>query len=230
MNLCEILAGLPKTIYLNFKQLPVKQAIHLPILVSWRTHFKSLKGKIRLEGKITTGMVRIGLNGSGSGTCFYMATVLENNGTLVFKGPVKIGGGCQICTVLSDSLIEIGSDTKFMGESHVIAEKKVSFGQKCAISWNTQIMDTDFHKIYDECIHTTSNSGKKRINESAPILIGDHVWIASHVCVMKGAKISDNSVVACGSIINGREISEGENNIVTGLPNRVLKRNIQWEM
>ena len=89
----EILLGLPKSIVFNFSQLDFNEAVRLPILVSYRTKFKSLKGKIHIEGLCKTGMIRIGLNGTGSGTAYYKPVVIENNGIIVFQGKVSIGGG-----------------------------------------------------------------------------------------------------------------------------------------
>lgn len=221
--LFEVIAGLPKSIILNFTQLPWNQAVKLPILVSYRTKFKSLKGKINIEGNVSFGQIRIGLSGIGSGTAHYKATVLENNGKLLFNGKVFFGGGCQICIANPSSKLSIGNQTKFMGECHIVAAKSVAIGNGCAISWNTQIMDTDFHYVY---------KNKMRLNEDAAIEIGDHVWIASYSLIMKGAKIPSDVVIAAGSIINGRwkdkKIRSGT--LITGLPNRVLKEDITWEI
>ena len=59
-----IILGLPKSIYLCFKSMPFKEAIHIPIFVSANTKLVSLKGKIKIEAQsLHHGMVRIGLSG-----------------------------------------------------------------------------------------------------------------------------------------------------------------------
>lgn len=55
----QILIGLPKSIYINFKYFKFMDAIKLPILVLCRNKFLKLKGKISIENeKIKTGMYR----------------------------------------------------------------------------------------------------------------------------------------------------------------------------
>lgn len=218
----EIIIGLPKSIVFNFSQLDFRHAIRLPILVSHRTKFKSIKGNICIEGECKPGMVRIGLSGSGSGTAYYKPVVIENNGTIVFQGKVSIGGGCQLCTVRKESKLVVGGNSKLMGECHLVAASSVSIGKDCAISWNTQIMDTDFHHIY-------GNDGQL-LNAEKPVLIGNHVWIGSHSIILKGTALPDELVVAAGSIINAGHLDISEGSVITGLPTRVLRDNIRWEM
>lgn len=132
---------------------------------------------------------------------------------------VFISGGCQICTVNSDSRIEVGDGTRFMGECHLIATRKVKIGSDCAISWNTQIMDTDYHKIYDR---------GTVVNPDCEIEIGNHVWIASLVTIMKGSKIPDGTVIAARSMINSSCKIDSNDCVVTGLPFTILKKSVDW--
>ena len=55
-----------KSIYLNFKVLPIAEAIRLPIFVSRYTKIrgKLKKGSIRISGKKTPGMILLGFGGS----------------------------------------------------------------------------------------------------------------------------------------------------------------------
>ena len=82
-------------------------------------------------------------------------------------------------------------------------------------------MDTDFHHIFlnGECV-----------NDNADVVIGEHVWIGSHSLVLKGTVIPDGVVVAAGSVINNIDRAIQPRTIITGLPYRVLKENIDWEM
>lgn len=67
----RLLFGIPKSIYANFKYLPVRQALKLPILASDKTRFISAKGRIEIaEDRIKPGMFRVGLGGSGTASCF----------------------------------------------------------------------------------------------------------------------------------------------------------------
>ena len=80
-------------------------------------------------------------------------------------------------------------------------------------------MDTDFHKILDK--------NNNLLNKDLDIIIGDNVWIASKVNILKGTNIPNNTVISSGSIIKG--ILDEENCIYTGLPIKILKSNIIWK-
>ena len=128
-------------------------------------------------------------------------------------------GGIQLCTTNESSCLIIGNNVTFTGESHIVASEKISIGSDSIVSWNTQILDTDFHKIYvNGCV----------TNENEEIIIGNHVWIASGVTILKGSKIPDGCIVSAGSTINDRG-GFYDNCLICGLPNKILKREIRWE-
>ena len=210
----EHIMSLPKTLWINFRSLPIRHAVDLPIWVSWRTKFVSLRGKIILETPVRFGMLRFGFGGAA--TTKHMPCVIENNGIIIAGEKSYFGGGCQICTISPKSVIKIGKECKFMGECHIVSAKEVIFGDKCMVSWNTQIMDTDMHSI-------------KHLNEycnpDSTIRIEDHVWICSRVAVMKGTTVKSGAILSCGSIIYGKCDS---NAVYTGLPLRKLKDNVEW--
>ena len=90
MKYVDYILGIPKSLIVNLKYLPINQAIKLPILVSHKTKIYG-NGKIRIVGNVQTRMIKVGL--TGSGTAKYNSTVIENNGTLVLDGRIYFGGG-----------------------------------------------------------------------------------------------------------------------------------------
>ena len=99
------------SIYFNFKFLPFKQAIKLPILL-YRPKFYSLNGKIEINGDVHFGMILLGCKGSlyddfgNSGIRFNL-----KGGCLTFNGPARIG---------LNSLLEIGPKGKLrIGENFI---------------------------------------------------------------------------------------------------------------
>ena len=82
--------GIFKTIRFNFKYFNFKTAVKLPVFISRRVKFKSLKGDVVLEGNIRTGMVKFGFGGSG--TASYMPIVFENRGTIFMSAGIGLGG------------------------------------------------------------------------------------------------------------------------------------------
>lgn len=54
-----------KTIYFNLKMFTIEQAPRIPVFIGYNTIFISLKGKIKIESTLKTGMVRFGFGSVG---------------------------------------------------------------------------------------------------------------------------------------------------------------------
>ena len=61
----------------------------------------------------------------------------------------------------------------------------------------------------------------RRDNCPEPIHVGNKVWIGSHVTILPGVTIGDNSIVAAGAVVTH---DVPENSIVGGVPAKVLKK------
>ena len=212
----RLLLGIPKSVYANFKYLPVRQAIRLPILVSDKTRFIGTKGRVEIvEDHVRPGMFRVGLDGSGTASC--LPTRLEINGVLRVEGRVRIGGGCSVTTIDENSRISLGRNTIIMGESRIMSSRLVQIGRDCMISWGVQIMDTDWHSLYVD---------DRLINQDEDVVIGDRVWICSNVTVLKGSAIPNESIIAASSTISSSW--NQERCIVAGLPLTIIKTDATW--
>lgn len=95
---------------------------------------------------------------------------------------------------------------------------KITIGENCMISYDTEIRNTDSHMIY-------SLETKKRINYGKEVKIGNNVWIGARVMILKGAEIGNDSIIAAGSIVNK---SINPNTIVAGIPAKEVKNKIYW--
>lgn len=87
-------------------------------------------------------------------------------------------------------------------------------------AYDIDIRTGDSHSIID----TLTN---ERINYAQNIHIGNHVWIASHVSILKGVHIADSSVVATRAVVT-RSFEE-KNILIGGMPAKKLKENIAWD-
>ena len=103
-------------------------------------------------------------------------------------------------------------------ETTIICEESITFGHYVLCSWQCQIMDTDYH-------HVIADGDARRV--TAPVIIGNHVWIGSRVIINKGVEIADNSVIAAGSVVTGRFREPGV--LLAGVPASVKKTNIDWK-
>lgn len=184
------------------------------IIVSTKTIITNKKNIILNKGS----ELRIGTNDFNIATTHdYTIINISPNGKLYINGRVVLGRGTRI-SIGNNAEIHIGNNTYITGLSKLICHKKIIIGNNCAISWNVQIMDTDFHSIIE--------NGVKKIN-CKPIIIGDNVWIGSNVSILKGVNIGSNSVIAANSVVT-RDVPAGC--LAAGNPAKVVKSNISWEI
>jgi acetyltransferase-like isoleucine patch superfamily enzyme len=144
-------------------------------------------------------------------------TYLNIRGSFTSGGSIIIGKGCRL-DVAKDAYLNIGQHSFIQPFTTIIIQHGLSIGEFCAISWNCQFLDEDFHTIQYE------NQRKVKDNQ---IIIGDRVWIGSNVSVYKGAVIGNNSVVVSHSVV--KDQFEEENVLIAGNPARIIKRNISWK-
>jgi acetyltransferase-like isoleucine patch superfamily enzyme len=143
-------------------------------------------------------------------------TLLNIDGELKFEGQYSIGRGCRF-DIGSNASVSIGKGGYINCNTSIIIMHKLKIGNDCAISWNCQFLDEDFHSI----IYTE----KKEISNS--IEIGNNVWIGCRVKIYKGTIIPNGCVVASDSIVKGK--FEKENCLIGGNPAKILKENINWK-
>jgi acetyltransferase-like isoleucine patch superfamily enzyme len=92
--------------------------------------------------------------------------------------------------------------------------EKIVIGQDTLIANGVTIRDSDNHSI----------SGRNRV--SAPIIIGNHVWIGMNAMILKGVTIGDGAVIAAGAIVT-RDVPA--KSLVGGVPAKIIRRDITWE-
>ena len=207
-----------KTIYFNFKYFPFKHAIKLPVLIGSRVFLSRMNGKVIINGPISTGLIQIGY-GNVCITDFKRSrAILEIDGELIFNGRAFIMQGCKI-NVMQNAQLIIGDDFNMSVECVIITQKRITIGNSSGISWESLVMDTDFHHIYDE--------DGVEFNQPKEIIIGEKVWVGCKCTLLKGAEIPSGSIVAANSMVTKKLI--GEKSIFGGNPIRVLKNNITWK-
>ena len=120
---------------------------------------------------------------------------------------IYLGNNCEInmnCTFLDDNVIQIGNNA--------------------LIAPNVQIY-TAFHPT-----NAIDRFGKPKQDGSftfcktltAPVIIGDNVWIGGGAIITPGVKIGDNVVIGAGSVVTNDIPS---NSIARGIPCRVVREN-----
>jgi len=208
-----------KTIYFNLKYLSFKQAIKLPFLISRKVYLKKTRGVIEIDHNVTFGIIKIGFGDVGTFDQNRSRNIRQLYGKVIFHGTANIGHGSKI-SVGKSGVLSLGNNFRITAESAIISHLKIDFGDDCLLSWDTLVMDTDFHKI--------KNEFKEQINCPTPINIGNSVWIGSGNLILKGAIIPDNSIIGANSLIN-KELKY-KKSLYAGNPVVRLKENVNWEL
>ena len=69
---------LPRTIWFNFRYLPLRQAFYLPIWVANNVRIRSLyRGGIKLKGKPSIGLIRIGYHCADAVDIYSVHTIID---------------------------------------------------------------------------------------------------------------------------------------------------------
>jgi carbonic anhydrase/acetyltransferase-like protein (isoleucine patch superfamily) len=207
-----------KSVYFNFKYFKWRKAIKFPVLISKHVILKTTNGSVSLPESISTGMIQIGYGDVGIFDKKRSKSIWEVSGQVVFKGTAQIGHGSKI-SVGENGSLEIGHHFIITAESTIVVHKKIHIGKGCLISWDCLIIDTDFHKIFDNT--------NERTNPPSPVVIGDNVWIGVRNLILKGSFIPNNVVIGANSLI--AKALTTENSIYAGNPIKLIKENITWQ-
>ena len=163
------------------------------------------------------------------------AQLRSKNGIFNFNSKwVKCDPFCALLFMGVDSKLFIGSNFSIYSGAKVYINKnaqlflgsgfinhnaniscfnKISIGENVVISENVIIRDSDNHHINNK-------------PNSAPIKIGNNVWIGMNVTILKGVTIGDGAVIASNTLIN-KDVPE--NCLVGGIPQKILKENVIWQ-
>lgn len=180
------------------------------IITDQRTRIKGLSN-ISTNGQLKVGLDYVGFTNNRD------VTYLNIGGKLEVLGPFSIGRGCRF-DIGNNAIVKLGRGSYINPFTKVIIMNGLEIGDSCAISWNCQFLDSDFHQL--------KYAGKKEPGLNT-INIGNHVWIGSSVFVYKGTIIPNGCVIAANSVVRG--IFEEENTLIAGNPAKVVKKNISWD-
>lgn len=205
-----------KTIYFNYKMLPINEAIKLPIVFYNKTLFTSLKGRVVLNIKSKFNSVKIGVNDE------IIRRRHENelrvDGTFTINGNFNTGVGVTIC-VLNNGTFEIGEGSYLGSLTKILVIRSVSIGKSFRFGYESQISDSNYHYTIDLVT--------KRVNRTEqPVVIGDNTWIGNRTTIMPGTKVPSNIIVASNSLLNKDYSSTvPENSVMAGLPAKLVRTN-----
>ena len=133
--------------------------------------------------------------------------------------------GCYIksgCLWFDDDegKIVIGKGTYIGGAEIGVTEPKssITIGQDCMLANDIVIISGDSHSIIDIKTNT-------RLNYAKDINIGNHVWIARYVQILKGVSVGSNSIIGIRSVVTKDVL---ENSVAVGVPAKVARTGVTW--
>lgn len=206
----------------NNKMFPKEIAKKCPVWITRSTVIEGCKkGSIKIDtDNIEKYMVQIGYEYCAFGINDSNKTYLriDSDGQLVFKGKALISTGC-IIRIFAGGCVEIGDGLYFNAKCSVDCKKKIIIGDDVLCGWNIDIRDGDGHDIFEL-------ENQKVINNDEEVIIGNHVWLASHVTILKNTYIADNCIIGMNSTVT-KSINES-NCIAVGAPARIVRRGVDW--
>lgn len=142
----------------------------------------------------------------------------------VFGWPVDLGDYANVITTPDhrvrltvwarhedEGFISIGKYSLICPGVRISAATGVTIGDSCMMASSVYITDADWHGLYDRLDY---------IGSSAPVTIGNNVWVGDSAIVCKGVTVGDNSIIGAGSVVR-KDIPA--NVVVAGNPARVVK-------
>ncbi len=138
---------------------------------------------------------------------------LSDSGTVVIGEGVLLAAGVRLHLRDAGARLEIGAGSFLNYRTEIIAHERVTIGRGCLFAWDIQVMDSDSHRINGEP-HT------------APVVIGDHVWVGCRATILKGVTVGAGAIVAAGSLVT-HDVPPGA--LVGGNPARVIRENVTWD-
>lgn len=157
-----------------------------------------------------------------SNTSNLFIRILGDNNTIVIEKPHRIS--LSICISRNSSyssvVIKKNLSTYICNIECMGANTSINIGEDCMFGNETHIMNGDYHPIYD-------NKNSQLLNPPKNVFIGNHVWIARNVKILKNSVIPDGCIIGTNSLVN-KQFTE-QNCIIAGVPAKVVKHNVRWE-
>lgn len=186
------------TLRLNYLLFPRSVARRLPLKVGHHIDVKGLrKGSIEFREGIVPHkfMLRLGVSPWPLYSSHSMHTYLwfHTGAKMVVGDEVDINSGVRI-VITSGATLTIGNRFFVNQNSLLYCSRAITFGHRCTLGWDCQVCDSDFHLVCNTVEGNVSNP-------TAPIVVGNDVWLANRVSLGKGCTIASRVIVASNSLV-----------------------------
>lgn len=207
-----------RTVYFNFRTMPLRIAMKLPVFIYGKVRLLGLNGSVCfVHTAIKRGMVKIGINADSFGLFDHSGffQLSSSHSVVIFEGPASISVNTKVRVCTGE--LRFGKYA-YIGEGvRIICNgENIYIGDHTRIAYETIIMNSSFHHVYN-------SNNKSIVRATRSIVIGKNSWIGNRSSITAGAKLKEASIVCAGSLINKDYTTlEGENPMLGGSPAKVI--------
>lgn len=137
--------------------------------------------------------------------------ILEQ-GRMSWRGRIAINDHSML---YAKGNLEIGANFYVNKYASIIAHEAISIGDNVSVGQFTTILD------HDHAYHREGENIRFEGFHTAPVRIGNNVWIANHCNILRGVTIGDNVVVGANTLIH-KDVPP--NCVVMGVPFKIVKK------
>lgn len=170
------------------------------------------------EKNLSTASMRIGFGESANGRRESKKSIIRivNGGKIILKGTVGLSQG--VVLLANNASLILGNHFRCNYSATIdCSDENIVFGDDVVLGWNVTVRNNDGHIV-------TQNGNHKK--KSAPVNIGNHVWLCAHSTVLKGVDVGNNCIVAYGSLLT-KAVSE-DDILYAGVPAKMIRKDINW--
>lgn len=156
------------------------------------------------------------------GDCILEESVTLESGCrlrTVYAGSIVLSRGCSIhrhaLIVARDSSIKVGAKSHIGQGCVIVARESIKIGRDALIAEYVTIRD-QHHGIDIDC----GIPYREQEFTTAPIVIGDNVWIGAKATVLAGVTIGDHAVIGAGAVVT-KDVPAYA--IAAGVPAKVIR-------
>jgi acetyltransferase-like isoleucine patch superfamily enzyme len=151
-----------------------------------------------------------------------LALQIAPGATIRFGRFAWIGDGTKIRC--HEGEVVIGAKTVLGQECTISAYRRVAIGEQCVVADRAMLIDFDHGMVEVERAIRHQGIYMRAVE------VGSNVWIGYGVCVLRGVRVGDNSVLGTSSVIT-KDVPA--NAVVAGAPAKILRmreapRELRW--
>ena len=147
---------------------------------------------------------------------------IARGATVRFGRFAWIGDGTKIRC--HEGVVSIGAKSVLGQECTISAYRRIAIGEQCVIADRAMFID------FDHGVVEVERPIRQQGIYMRDVEVGSNVWVGYGVCVLRGVRVGDNSILGTGSVIT-KDVPA--NAVVGGIPARLLRmreapRELRW--